>query len=141
MHYTQYLSDHVDLLKQFRKGIAKQVPYSNNLKDLTESDQQFMKTLDDLCETTEHSESFTEQGQWLIDKIVLSYEHLLMYLSRDLLWFFGGNCLHYMSDEEIRFYQQLDELRHAAESQNRPFDMLEAKTFLNEQIANLQKNN
>jgi hypothetical protein len=133
MHYTQYLADHVDLLKQFKSAIPKYPPYQLSLSELTEADQAFMSALEALCETTEHSEQFSAQGQWLVDRIVMSYDHLLPFFSRDLLWFFGNSSLHYMSDEEIRFYQQLDELRHAAASQDRPFDIIEAKTFLNQQ--------
>lgn len=138
MHYTQYLADHVDLLKQFKSAIAQQAPYQMNLSELTEADQAFIANLDKLCEATDHTEELTQQGQWLIDRIVMSYDHLLPFLSRDLMWFFGGSSLHYMSDEEIGFYQQLDELRHAAESQDRPFDIIAAKTFLNQQLANQQ---
>ncbi len=133
MHYTQYLVDHVDLLKQFKSAIAKQAPYQINLNELTEADQAFIQCLDALCMTTEFSEDLREKGQWLIDRVVMSYDHLLPFLSRDLMWFFGGNCLHYMSDEEIHFYQQLDELRHAAESQNREFDSIAAKQFIQNQ--------
>ncbi|MGH1439666.1 MAG: PA2817 family protein [Cellvibrionaceae bacterium] len=134
MHYTQYLADHVDLLKQFKFTIAKHPPYQLSLSELTEADQSFMNTLDALCEANEHTEEIIRQGQWLIDRIVMSYDHLLPFFSRDLMWFFGGSSLHYMSDEEIRFYQQLDELRYAAETQNRPFDIIEAKTYLNQQL-------
>ena len=133
MHYTQYWVEHVDLLKQFKTAIAKFPPYHVSLSELTEADQAFMTTLDALCAAENYTETAIEQGQWLVDRIVLSYDHLLPYLSRDLLWFFGGSCLHYMSDEEIAFYQHLDELRHAAESQDRPFDVLEAKAFINQQ--------
>jgi len=141
MHYTQYLADHVDLLKQFKSAIAKYPPYHLSLNELTEADQTFMHTLDDLCEVTQHNEEVSTKGQWLIDRIVMSYDHLLPFFSRDLMWFFGGSSLHYMSDDEIRFYQQLDELRHAAESQNRSFDIIEAKTYLSQQISQAQKEN
>jgi hypothetical protein len=30
---------------------------------------------------------------------------------RDVLYLLGGECLHYMPDEEISAYQELDELR------------------------------
>lgn len=136
MHYTQYFADHVDLLQQFKHAIVKLPPYQISLSDLSEEDQQFMTTVDTLCKAKINDDAFYAQGQWLVDRIVMRYEHLLPYLSRDLLWFFGGNSLHHMSDEEIQFYQQLDELRHAAESQNREFNILEAKRFLMEQQQN-----
>jgi hypothetical protein len=130
MHYTQYFTHHVDLLKQFKENIAQERPYQVNLSELTEYDQQFIRTLNQLCETEAYSEHMCEQGQWLVEHIVNGYNHLLIFLSRDLLWFFGGSCLHYMPDTEIDFYQQLDELRYAAESQDRPFKFVIAKQFL-----------
>jgi hypothetical protein len=51
-------------------------------------------------------------------------------LNRDLLWFFGGNCLHYMPDDEISFYQQLEELRFSAEEAGNGFDYAAAKQSL-----------
>ncbi|MFP3526579.1 PA2817 family protein, partial [Pantoea sp. SIMBA_072] len=41
---------------------------------------------------------------------------------RDLLWFFGGDCLHFMPDSELDLYQQLEELRYEAEQRGAPFD-------------------
>jgi len=133
MHYTQYFTHHVDLLKQFKENISQERPYHINLNELTEYDQQFIRTLDKLCTYESYNEEMSEQGQWLVERIVNGYNHLLIHFSRDLLWFFGGACLHFMPDQEIEFYQQLDELRYAAESQNRDFDITVAKQFLKEQ--------
>ena len=133
MQYTQYFTYHVDLLKQFKENISQERPYHVNLNELSENDQQFIRTLDKLCATEAYSDEMSEQGQWLVEHIVTGYNHLLISLSRDLLWFFGGSCLHYMPDAEIDFYQQVDELRYAAESQDRPFDIAIAKQFLKEQ--------
>jgi hypothetical protein len=133
MHYTQYFTYHVDLLKQFKENISQERPYQVNLNELSENDQQFIRTLDKLCASTTYSEQMCEHGQWLVEQIVNGYNHLLISLSRDLLWFFGGSCLHYMPDTEIDFYQQLDELRYAAESQDRPFNIAIAKQFLKDQ--------
>ncbi|WP_414673681.1 PA2817 family protein, partial [Marinimicrobium sp. UBA4209] len=36
-------------------------------------------------------------------------------------WYFGGDCLHYMPDEEIAKYQLLDERRHEAIAEGREF--------------------
>jgi hypothetical protein len=129
-HYTQYLAYHVGLLRKFKASIQKQPPYQTNLVDLTEVDRKFMTVLDELCETETYSEQLIEKGQWLIERVVSSYNQLMPLLPRDLLWFFGGDCLHFMPDDEIRFYQQLDELRHASESQGKTFGIEEAKAYL-----------
>ena len=129
-HYTGYFDYHVALLQQFRDRIQTLPPYHIDLAQLTDTDYAVMQTLDNLCQRQHFDEQMSEQGQWLIERIITGYNHLLQHLPRDLLWFFGGSCLHYMPDEEIRFYQQLDELRYAAEEQQRPFSIVEAKTFL-----------
>jgi hypothetical protein len=132
-HYTQYFDYHVGLLKKFKDSIQKYPPYHTSLADLTETDTAVMATLDELCQHDHYNEEMMERGQWLIERIVSGYNQLMPFLSRDLLWFFGGDSLHYMPDDEIRFYQQLDELRYAAESQDRPFDIEEAKDYLMQQ--------
>lgn len=131
-HYTQYFDYHLDLLNKFRGKIQTHSPYSNKLLELSESDREFMDTLDSLCRSNHFNESLAEKGQWLVARIVGAYSHLMPLLPRDILWFFGGDCLHYMPDEEIQLYQQLDELRFAAEDQQRPFDLAEAKSYLQE---------
>ena len=30
-------------------------------------------------------------------------------IERELFWFFGGECLHYLTDEEITQFQRIDE--------------------------------
>ena len=130
MHYTQYFTYHVDLLRQFKENISQDRPYQVDIDELSDNDQQFMSTLDKICAAETYSEEMSEQGQWLVGQIVNGYNHLLIAFSRDLLWFFGGSCLHFMPDQEIDFYQQLDELRYAAENQDRPFDIAIAKQFL-----------
>jgi len=47
-----------------------------------------------------------------------------------LLWFFGGDCLHFMPDEEIELYQTLDERRYQAEQQGEVFDWNQEKQLL-----------
>lgn len=128
-HYTQYILYHVGLLKEFKASASQQPPFiSENVQ--SEEDTLFISTLDELANMESYSESLNEKGQWLLSRVVSTYSHLMPLLSRDLLWFFGGDCLHYMPDEEIDFYQQLDELRYAAEEAGTAFDYAEAKASL-----------
>lgn len=60
-------------------------------------------------------------------RVVGSYPHLMPLLYRDLLWFFGGDCLHYMPDEEIAVFQHLDEQREDAKQQQVAFSYKEAR--------------
>jgi hypothetical protein len=61
-------------------------------------------------------------GQDLISQVFHRYPQIAHLVPRDLLWFFGGDCLHFMPDEEITLYQALDERRFEAEENDEPFD-------------------
>ena len=41
---------------------------------------------------------------------------------RDLLWYLGGECLHFMPDDEIERYSALDDDRRAAAGRGETFD-------------------
>ena len=133
-HYTQYVSYHVGLLNDFKGQAGIYPPFIDaeytHAEDIDEGHQAFVDTLEKLCQITHYTDTASEQGQWLVSRIVSSYSHLMPLLPRDLLWFFGGDCLHYMPDEEILFYQQLDELRFAAEEGGKAFDYPAAKASL-----------
>ena len=47
----------------------------------------------------------------LVARLFTTYPDFAPTFPRELLWFFGGDCLHYMPDEEIATFQQLEELR------------------------------
>jgi hypothetical protein len=59
-------------------------------------------------------------GQNLLCKLVMHYPHATHLANRDLFWFFAGDCLHYLSDEEINAYQIMDELRFPHDPQAQP---------------------
>lgn len=128
-HYTHYLHYHVGLLQEFKEQTCKQPPFSVS-DAFSEEEQQWLNTLESLCQLEHFTEAASEQGQWLLSRVVSTYSHLMPLLPRDLLWFFGGDCLHFMPDEEINFYQQLDELRFSAEEAGKCFDYAEAKASL-----------
>ncbi|MBK6508211.1 MAG: hypothetical protein IPG06_01290 [Haliea sp.] len=46
------------------------------------------------------------------------------------VWFLGGDCLHYMADEEILQYQQLEDLRVKAASSGTAFNFNDARAKL-----------
>lgn len=72
-------------------------------------------------------ESFYQQGQALLVKIVAAWPQLTPAIARDLFWFFGGDCLQFMPDEEIARFQTLDERRFELESAGQPFDYQKEK--------------
>ena len=46
------------------------------------------------------------QGQALTSRLFTTYPDFAPLFPRALLWFFGGECLHFMAEEEIVAYQQ-----------------------------------
>lgn len=69
-------------------------------------------------------------GPGLVDRLFTTYPDFAPTLPRELLWFFGGDCLHYMPDDEIALYQQLDELRAAAASRGEILNLQTARAKL-----------
>lgn len=58
------------------------------------------------------------------------YAEITPLFPRDILYFLGGDCLHFMPDEEIAAYQDLDEMRFEAQTQQKRFDWEQAKQSL-----------
>ena len=80
------------------------------------------------------SEACEQRDQDAIVQQVLAlfthYAEMTPLFPRDVLYFLGGECLHYMPDEEIAAYQALDEMRFEAQAQQKPFDWEQAKESL-----------
>lgn len=122
-----FLLFHLNLLGAFIENIQQQPPFNHD--DCAEEDRAFLAALNTLRQTSADPE-FLAQGQELMCKIVTQYPHLMPLLYRDLLWFFGGDCLHFMPDDEISQYQQLDELRYAAHASGEAFSYENARARL-----------
>jgi len=69
-------------------------------------------------------------GQDMICQVFHRYPQIAHLVPRDLLWYFGGDCLHFMPDEEIEIFQQLEERRYEAEQNEEPFDWNMEKQLL-----------
>jgi hypothetical protein len=118
-----YSEFHKRLLSAFIDSIKEQLPFC--LEDCNQEDQDFFLELAELPNSG--GTHLLIQGQQLFCRIVAAYPHLMPLVPRDLLWFFGGDCLHYMPDEEIRIFQELDELRQSAKEANEAFSYENAR--------------
>lgn len=118
-----YIEFHLRLLTAFVEQAAQQLPFC--AADCSQDDQEFLLSLQQLP-TIGGSEQLI-QGQELLCRIVAGYPQLMQLLPRDLLWFFGGDCLHYMPDEEISLFQALDDQRQTAKDNNSPFSYENAR--------------
>ena len=82
----------------------------------------FIERYDELVKQLQQGEGERYLGQELVSQVFQRYPQIAHQVPRDLLWFFGGECLHFMPDEEIAGYQLLEERRYAALDSGEVFD-------------------
>lgn len=119
----------LQLLKEFINLLVKQPPF--NSTEMDSLDQDFLEQLVRLAKAVEAKDTDSHfLGQDIVTRLIRNYAHLAPLLDRELLWFFGGDCLHFMPDEEIAMYQTLDDLSYDAAANNTDFDRREARSLL-----------
>ena len=69
-------------------------------------------------------------GQDIMCQVIERYPQIAHLVPRDLLWFFGGACFNFLSDEELDMYEALEERRYEAEQNDEPFDWNQEKQLL-----------
>ena len=109
--HSSYLGFHQQLVADL---LARANTLAAASGTLEESQQQILQLLERLSRATP-DESFYSDGQACVCKIIAAWPQLTPAVPRDLLWFFGGDCLQFMPDDEIARYQKLDEARYDAE--------------------------
>ncbi|MWV13682.1 dehydrogenase [Pseudomonas sp. R-28-1W-6] len=125
---ASHLDHHLALLTHLR-GILVALGEAELVEDDTHG--LFLERYDELlAELPKDPENSLYLGQDLISQIFHRYPQIAHLVPRDLLWFFGGDCLHFMPDEEIELYQALDERRYEAEANGEPFDWNQEKQLL-----------
>lgn len=119
MSESSYLAYHRTLVNQLIASIHRSAPFNGD--DVDELQAQFLEKIETLrydeqndSPPEEDQTSARATGQWMLCRIVADYPHLMPSVPRDLFWYFGGDCMHYLSDEEIRFFQGVDEAFHDA---------------------------
>ncbi len=123
MDDAQYASHCRQLLEQFAGDMIKRtehLPESDSLRELAAA-------FGELCDG---SRDLYLDGPALVSRLFTTYPDFAPAFPRDLLWFLAGECLHYMPDEEIETYQQLDELRAEAAASGKVLDLRQARASL-----------
>jgi len=69
-------------------------------------------------------------GPALVARLFTTYPEMAPLLPRQLLWFLGGDCLHYMPDEEIEVFQRLEDMRREAAARGDVLDLQRARAKL-----------
>lgn len=126
---TDFHTYHLNLLKLAYNNLIKHEPLDGSSTNI--ADSEFLELFESVIEGYEnHNSDIYAEGEQLMVRLVRSYPHLTHLVARDLFWLFGGECMHYMSDDELYKFQGLDEMRAEAERTNQPFDYLHARTLL-----------
>ena len=103
-----YFNHHLQLLTDLYQVCLGQTPF--NQPQASDTDKEIIEGLKSLSTSQAFSDEFQYLGQSILTRIIANYPHITASISRDLLWFFAGDCLHFMGDDEITLYQQIDEL-------------------------------
>lgn len=84
---------------------------------------------ENLADLAQHCEAlasepsrFHDDGPELLHRLMTAAPGLAVGVPRDLLWYLGAECLHFMPDAEIEGFSQLDEDRRAAAAAGQQFD-------------------
>ena len=72
-----------------------------------ESHALFLERFDELIMNLQNVPEERHMGQDLICQVFHRYPQIAHLVPRDLLWFFGGDCLHFMPDEEIAVFHTI----------------------------------
>lgn len=104
--YQQY---HLTLLNELLHKVKSTPPFDDDA--LMGEDAVFLSNLQALANNELSGEDFYLAGQQLVCRIVAGYPQFTPNVARDLFWFFGGDCLHYLADEEIARFQAIDDAR------------------------------
>ncbi len=123
MNDEQYLANCLEQLDQFANELTTRtvhLPADDSLRQLAAS----------FCKLAAGELDLYGDGPALVSRLFTTYPDFAPTFPRDLLWFFGGDCLHFMPDSEIATYQQLDELRGEAAARGEILDLRAARASL-----------
>jgi hypothetical protein len=66
----------------------------------------------------------------MVSRLFTGFPEFTPTFPRELLWFLGGECLHYMPDEEIALHQQLEQQRLEAAARGETLNLRDARANL-----------
>lgn len=95
----------LDLLKSVWQRLEK--AHCNNPELLEADILQQLQQIIDLLEQ-QSGAGYVEGHDWLA-QIFQHRPQLAPVIDRELLWIFGGDCLHFLTDEEIAHFQEQEE--------------------------------
>ena len=116
---TQYI---FDAFTDLRQRIAEHDPFSQS--NLAEEELDFLEKWDSLMnDIQKNTHDYTFHSQEVLSRFIRCYANLVPLIKRELLWFTGGECLHFLGDEEIALYQELEDHLYELDSQNKTYNI------------------
>ena len=123
---TQYI---FDAFADLRQRIAEHTPF--NQPDLAEEELDFLEKWDNLTKRIQdNTHDYSFEAQDILSRFIRCYANLVPLIKRELLWFVGGECLHFLGDEEITLYQQLEDHLYELDKQNQSYDIFKEINIL-----------
>ncbi|EAQ99262.1 PA2817 family protein [Congregibacter litoralis] len=119
MNDTEFHAEQMALLEAFNQRLQDYAAAPEGAT-LVELAQQF----DALCA---NPETIMDDAPALVYRLLTIAPQFTEAFPRDLLWYLGQECLHFMPDEEIEMFTRLDEQRRAALGEGVEFNWLEAR--------------
>ena len=110
-HYREYC---LDVLGKFARIVEQEAANA--------SEKDPIRGLAEGFATIATGEALYERGPGLVALLFASCPQLAPVFPRELLWFLGGDCLHYMPDEELAAFQKLEEMRVDAAARGEVLD-------------------
>lgn len=123
MNDEQYLNHCRELLQNFAQEMGQRTEFLAENDPLRELTAEFQAI-------AEHGADLYAEGPLLVTRLFTHFPDFAPTFPRDLLWFFGSDCLHYMPDEEISGFQELGRLRLAAADRGETLNIRDARAKL-----------
>lgn len=123
MNDEQYLSYCQKLLSEFARDFERRTRSLEEGDSLRELAAAFV-------ELDSGKRDLYSEGHSLVARLFTTYPDFAPTFPRDLLWFLGGECLHFMPDDEIAQHQQLNDLRAEAAGRGETLDLIAARAKL-----------
>jgi len=123
MNDAQYLQHCLQQWQQFAETFVK--------RTASLDDNEPLRELAVACQQAgQESATLYRDGPTLVSRLFTLFPEFAPTLPRELLWFLGGECLHFMAEDEIAIYQQLDEARGEAAARGELIDFEAARAKL-----------
>lgn len=121
----------LNAFNDLKARLMEHAPFNQSPLRTEESD--FFEKFDQLLLDIRQQEvSYSFQAQDILAHIIRCYANLVPLIKRELLWFVGGECLHYLGDEEVDFFQELEDHLYQIEQ-------LHGEVNIEEQIQSLRQ--